>query len=90
MTQNWKAETDSDCVATVSWSGTSGAYVAQVQGKSAYPALFVKATYEVGGETYISNSAPVSMQYMMIDGVKYAVGTATISGNTVLTLTVAP
>ena len=90
VTQNWKAETDSDCVATVSWSGTSGAYVAQVQGKSAYPALFVKATYEVGGETYISNSAPVSMQYMMIDGVKYAVGTATISGNTVLTLTVAP
>lgn len=90
VTQNWKAETDSDCVATVSWSGTSGAYVAQVQGKSACPALFVKATYEVGGETYISNSAPVSMQYMMIDGVKYAVGTATISGNTVLTLTVAP
>ena len=89
-TQNWKAETDSDCVANVAWSGTSGAYVVQVQGKSAYSSLFVKATYEVGGETYISNAAPVSMQYMMINGVKYAVGTATISGNTVLTLTVAP
>lgn len=89
-TQNWKAETDSDCVANVAWSGTSGAYVVQVQGKSAYTSLFVKATYEVGGETYISNAAPVSMQYMMINGVKYAVGTATISGNTVLTLTVAP
>ena len=89
-TQNWKAETDSDCIANVSWSGTSGAYVAQVQGKSAYSSMFVKATYEVGGETYINNSAPVSMQYIMLNGVKYAVGTATISGNTVLTLTAAP
>ena len=87
---NWKAETDSDCIANVSWSGPSGAYVAQVQGKSAYSSMFVKATYEVGGETYINNSVPVSMQYIMLNGVKYAVGTATISGNTVLTLTVAP
>ena len=89
-TQAWKAEDDADCVANVSWSGASGAWVAQVQGKSAYSSLFVKATYEVGGETYISNSAPVSMQYLMLGGVKYAVGTATISGHTVLTLTVAP
>lgn len=88
-TQAWKAEDDSDCVANVSWSGASGAWVAQVQGRSAYSSLFVKATYEVGGETYISNSAPVSMQYLMLGGVKYAVGTATISGHTVLTLTVA-
>ena len=89
-TQAWKAEDDADCVANVSWSGASGAWVAQVQGKSAYSSLFVKATYEVGGETYISNSAPVSMQYLMLGGVKYAIGTATISGHTVLTLTVAP
>ena len=89
-TQAWKAEDDSDCVANVSWSGASGAWVAQVQGKSAYSSLFVKATYEVGGETYISNSAPVSMQYLMLGGVKYAVGTATISGHTVLTLTASP
>ena len=88
-TQAWKAEDDADCVANVSWSGSSGAWVAQVQGKSAYSSLFVKATYEVGGETYISNTAPVSMQYLMLNGVKYVVGTATISGHTVLTLTVA-
>lgn len=90
VTQNWKAETESDCIANVSWSGESGAWVAQVQGKTAQSALFVKATYEVGGETYINNTAPVSMQYIMLNGVKYAVGTATISGNTVLTLTAAP
>ena len=88
-TQNWKAETDSDCLANVSWSGESGAWIAQVQGKTAQSSLFVKATYEVGGETYISNAAPVSMQYMMINGVKYAVGVGTVSGTTVLTLTVA-
>ena len=88
-TQDWKSETDGDCIANVTWSGTSGAYVAQVQGKSAYSSMFVKATYEVGGETYISNAAPVSMQYIMIGGVKYAVGVGTVSGTTVLTLTVA-
>ena len=87
-TQDWKAEDDADCVANVSWSGASGAWIAEVQGKAAYPTLFVKATYQVAGETYISNSAPVSMQYLMLNGVKYSVGTATISGNTVLTLTV--
>lgn len=88
-TQDWKAEDDADCVANVSWSGASGAWIAEVQGKAAYPTLFVKATYQVAGETYISNSAPVSMQYLMLNGVKYSVGTATISGHTVLTLTVA-
>ena len=59
--QVWKAETDPDCIANVSWPGnTSGAYVAQVQGKTALPSMFVKAEYEVGGETYIKNVAPIS------------------------------
>jgi hypothetical protein len=86
-TQNWKAETESACVANVTWEGSSGAYTAYVQGKAPYAKLFVKATYEVGGETYIKNSAPVSMQYIMLNGVKYAVGTVEINGNTVMTLT---
>ena len=86
----WVAEDDADCPATVTWSGASGAYVAQVQGKTALPALFVKATYQTGGETYIRNAAPVSMTHVVIGGAKYAVGTATISGHTVMTLTPAP
>ena len=86
-THQWKDETDPDCLANVTWEGQSGAWVAYVQGKTAQPALFVKATYEVGGETHIRNVAPVSMEYLYIGGVKYAVGTATISGHTVLTLT---
>lgn len=57
----WKSEDASDCVANVSWTGSSGAWVAEVWGKTALPRMFVKAEYEVGGETYIKNSAPVSV-----------------------------
>jgi len=71
QTPNWKAETDDDCIATVDWSGTSGAYVAMVQRKSAGASLFVKASYMAGGETYIRNVAPVSVQggILCTDGV---------------------
>ncbi len=84
---DWKAETDSGCLANVTWTGTSGAYTAEVWGKTAQAALFVKAEYEIGGETYIKNAAPIGFEYIMLGGHKYAVGTAVISGNTVLTLT---
>ena len=56
----WKSEDASDCVANVSWTGSSGAWVAEVWGKTDLPRMFVKAEYEVGGETYIKNSAPIS------------------------------
>ena len=90
-TANWKAETDSDCLATVSWSGVSGAYVATVQRKTIGNALFVKASYLAGGETYIHNVAPVGMDSLILGGTRYYLGTATINGHTVLTLsTTAP
>lgn len=90
-TANWKAETDSDCLATVSWSGVSGAYVATVQRKTIGNAIFVKASYLAGGETYIHNVAPVGMNSLILGGTRYYLGTATINGHTVLTLsTTAP
>lgn len=89
-TLNWKAEDDPECLANVTWSGSSGAYVAYVQAKTAQDKLFVTATYEAGGESYIRNVAPVSISHLYIGDTKYAVGTATISGHTVLTLTPAP
>ena len=90
-TPNWKVETDSDCIATVTWTGSSGAYVATVHPKAAYASMFVRATYMVGGETYIRNAAPVEMPSLYLNGTKYYLGTATISGHTVLTLsTTAP
>lgn len=58
---NWQDEDSADCAANVDWSGTSGAYVAEVWGKTAQPRMFVKAEYEVGGETYIKNAAPISV-----------------------------
>lgn len=57
---DWQDETSADCAANVSWTGTSGAYVAEVWGKTALSRMFVKAEYEIGGETYIKNSAPIS------------------------------
>ena len=59
---NWKDETSGDCVANVSWTGSSGAWVAEVWGKAAQTAMYVKAEYEIGGETYIRNAAPISAE----------------------------
>ena len=59
-TADWKAETAGDCVANVEWTGSSGAWVAEVWGKTSQPMMFVNAEYEVGGETYIKNVAPIS------------------------------
>jgi len=90
-TANWKDETDSECIANVTWLGSSGAWLARVKRKTAGTSLFVKATYMAGGETYIRNAAPVSMTSIYLNGTKYYLGTATISGHTVLTLsTTAP
>ena len=89
-TANWKDETDADCLCTVSWSGSSGAWVATVTPKTAQPSMFVKASYMAGGETYIRNVAPVGMDSIMLNGTKYYLGTATISGHTVLTLSTSP
>ena len=61
ITADWKSDDDPDCLATVEWTGTSGAYVATVQRKAAGDALFVRATYMAGGETYIKNVAPISV-----------------------------
>lgn len=84
----WYSESDASApVNFAGWTGSSGAWTNAVWGKTSEPSLFVKATYEVGGDTYIRNAAPVSMQYIMLNGKKYSLGTATISGNTVLTLT---
>lgn len=59
-TADWKSETEGDCVANVSWTGSSGAYVAEVWGKTAQSSMFVKGMYELGGETYIRHKAPIS------------------------------
>ena len=83
----WKAETDSDCPATVTWSGSSGAWVARITPTASTTRCFFKASYVAGGEDYINNRAPVALTQLVIGGKTYTVGTATIDGHTVLTLT---
>lgn len=83
-------ESGQSCPCTVSWSGSSGDWTAAITPKGATPNVFAKAEYVVGGETYIRNAAPTSMDYIILGGTKYQLGTATISGSTVLTLTEAP
>ena len=83
----WHAETDGDCPCNVSWtSPESGVYVCEWWAKGTESKMFMKAKYGQGTESRIVQSAPVEMQYIVINGVKYTLGTATISGNTVLTL----
>ena len=83
----WKSETDSDCPATVEWSGSSGAWVARITPTTSTARCFFKATYVAGGEDYVNSRAPVALTKLVIGGTTYTVGTAEISGSTVLTLT---
>lgn len=83
----WKAEGSSGCPATVIWSGSSGAYVARITPTQETSKCFVKATYQRGGDTYINNRCAVGMSQIVLNGTTYNLGTAIISGNTVLTLT---
>ena len=70
--KTWYEEGDSACPANVSWSGQSGAYVADVWGKQPEPKLFVQATYKKGAEDKIVNSAPVEFTKLVIGGVTYS------------------
>lgn len=89
----WHDEGAEGCPAQFAgWTGSSGAWTnalwrASAPAAGAADALFCFATYETGGETVVKNHAPVSMSKIVVGGVTYALGTATVGGHTVLTLT---
>lgn len=89
----WHDEGAEGCPAAFAgWTGASGAWTnalwrASAPAAGAADALFCFATYETGGETVVRNRAPVEMSKLVLGGVTYALGTATIDGRTVLTLT---
>lgn len=89
----WHDEGEEGCPAKFAgWTGSSGAWTNALWRASApaageRDALFCFATYEKGGETVVKNHAPVSMSKIVVGGVTYALGTATVGGHTVLTLT---
>lgn len=92
----WHEEGAEGCPAAFAgWTGSSGAWTNEIWRASASSAgasgaLFCYATYEQGGKTYVKNHAPVEMSKIVLGGVTYALGTATIDGKKVLTLTEAP
>ena len=86
--QEWHAESDGDCPCNVAWTNPeSGVYVCEWWAKGTEPQMFMKAEYGQGTESRIVQTAPVEMQYIVINGVKGMLGTATIDGKTVLTFT---
>jgi len=71
----------------VTWTGSTGDYHAEVWPKSASSSLFVRASHEIGGETYIKNTAPTGLDGGLIyNGVKYRVVPYSSGGKTYLTL----
>ena len=87
-THDWIAEDQGSCIANVDWTGTSGNYYAEVWYKGADQGkIFIKGTYQKGSDPYVRYSAALSVQQLRVGGIIYNVGTAQISGHTVLTLT---
>ena len=73
---------------TVTWTQSGGVYTAKLEQAVKGPSLFAYAKVEVLGETVIRNTVPTDLQGgIIVNGVKYSVGTATIDNKTVLTLT---
>lgn len=84
---DFREETDPDCPATVDWSSSGGAYTVRATPKATDGKLFLFAKVKVEGQTKNEFAAPVEFTKIVIGGVTYTVGTATVSGHTVLTLT---
>jgi len=82
----WYDETECSSFATVSWSGTNGAWVVSVTPVGAQSRMFAKASYEVGGDTYIRNSAPIGFDRIYIGGTNYSVHVEMMNGKKVMVL----
>jgi len=76
---------------TVNWASSGGLWRATIVQDVKAPALFVHAKALQEGSIVVRNNAPTSLSGgIVIGNTKYSIGTATISGHTVLTLTPAP
>ncbi len=83
---DWKPESDTGCIAAVHWTGSSGAWVAEVVSKSREEKLFVRGSYKAGARDIIKNSAPVSFTEIVIEDVAYKAKVETMNGKKVLVL----
>ena len=83
----WYADTDTDNPWTVTWSNATGKWVAEVVAKDTEPQGFFMTYYKRGAKSKIKHEIPTELTSLIINGVEYTLGTTTINGNTVLTLT---
>lgn len=69
----WIAETDSGCLYTVTWSGSSGAWLAEVTCKTKLATSFVKAEATIQGKVLLHSDAPASFGggILCSDGIHY-------------------
>ena len=90
----WSDEStfNADTSGTVSWGGVSGDWVCTVTFASLPPSsMFFKFKYLREGSTVVRHGAATDLGGgITINGTTYQLGTATINGHTVLTLTAAP
>lgn len=86
QSNEWFAEDSANCPAVVKWTGTSGAYMAEVYGKQPEIRLFVRASYVKGSRDVIKNSAPISFTEVMIDGQIYKCKVEVMNNKKVLVL----
>lgn len=77
----WYKDTDEGAPHTVTWEGS----VATVKVPT-NSAGFFRAFYWAGGENYVESTQAMKLSRINIGGTTYTLGTATISGKTVLTL----
>lgn len=76
---------------TVNWASSGGLWRATVVQDVKAPVLFIHAKALQEGSVVVRNNAPTALSGgIYIGNTKYTVGTAVISGHTVLTLTPAP
>lgn len=91
LSGTWYAEGDASAPFTVAWSGSSGAWVMTATAPSggSFPKTgFFRATYAAGGDTVAAFGKGVRFDGGIVIGeTTYTVGTATVDGKTVLTLT---
>ena len=83
---DWKAEDESGCPALVTWSGSRGAWMAEIRPYTPSPTFFVKATYKEGGKDIIKHYAPVELSTICIEGTNYPVNIEVMNGKKVLVL----
>lgn len=82
---DWQTE-DACTVATVAWSGSSGAWTATVTPVGAPGEMFAKASFEAGGDTYVKNHVATSIDKVVVGGHQYEVAVETVNGKKLLVL----